>query len=96
MFLAAAVVINITTIDAPKRIASAIVKDCPDSTQDRSGADKLAVVGRPIFSTHHAATRAIHYTYNLTRRCADLESADRASAKVRAAFVDWLTMEIER
>jgi LysR family glycine cleavage system transcriptional activator len=25
-----------------------------------------------------------------------LESADRASTKVRAAFVDWLTMEIER
>jgi hypothetical protein len=25
-----------------------------------------------------------------------LESADRASATVRAAFVDWLTTEIER
>jgi hypothetical protein len=41
-----------TTIDAPKRSASAIVKNCPDSMKDWSGAAGLGVVGRPIFSKH--------------------------------------------
>ena len=52
MLLIAAVVINITMIDAPQRSASAIVKNCPDSMKDWNGAAGLTVVGRPIFSKH--------------------------------------------
>jgi hypothetical protein len=51
-FVTAAVATDITTIGAPKRIGSAIATNCPDSMQSRSGAARLAVVGRPIFSTH--------------------------------------------
>lgn len=83
--LIAVVAINITTIDAARCSALAIVKNCPNSIKDRSGA-RLADVARPIFSDHCSAV-----SWWLVRRECDLTRQALPTRGSQDSFRKWRT-----